>query len=92
MTKAIRQSKRKLSPKPVKRSRVGVYERHLIEAIVASTERAHQLTQDTWHTSTVVTPLIVSAVLRDLLIEIGAAKGAANNLAEAFLDRGKVRP
>ena len=80
----------KRASKSSKRTRVGRYERGRIKTIVASAERAHQLIHDTWDRASALSPLMVSAILRDLLIEVGAVKGAANNLAEAFLDRGEV--
>ena len=86
-----KKAKRKPLTKPTRRSRVGHYERGRIESIVASAERAHQLVHDAWARASDLTPVMVSAILRDLLIEIGAVKGAAGNLAEAFLDRGEVR-
>jgi hypothetical protein len=91
MAKAKSKSKGRSLPKSVKRTRVGHYERGRIETIVASTGRAYHLVHETWDRASSLTPLMFSAILRDLLIEIGAAKGAANNLAEAFLDRGEVR-
>jgi hypothetical protein len=92
MAKATRKAKRKPLSKPPRRTRVGHYERGRIECIVASGERAHQLVNDAWSRAADLTPVMVSAILRDLLIEIGAVKGAANNLAEAYLDREPGAP
>jgi hypothetical protein len=89
-----RKSKLRSSSKhePTRRTRVGHYERGRIEEIVASAGRAHQLVHDTWGCAADISPLMLSAILREVLIAIGAVKGAANNLAETFLDRSVVQP
>jgi hypothetical protein len=92
MAKAIRNAKRKLLPKPAKRRRARLdrTDRYQIECIVSSGARAETLLKETWHRVADLPHVMVSAILRDLLIEIGHVHRAGQNLAEAFLDRGEV--
>lgn len=56
--------------------------KHWIESAVSGAARAEKLAKETWHRTDSLSPEILSAVLRDLLIEIGHVHGAAKNLAQ----------
>ncbi len=88
MAKATRKPKRKLLPKPATRHRVRLdrTDRYQIECIVSSGTRAETLLKETWQRVNDLPPVMVSAILRDLLIEIGHVHRAGQNLAEAFLE------
>jgi hypothetical protein len=79
--------------KKAKRASMRRIDRYQVENIVSSASRAEQLVNDSWRLSITakLTPVMASAIFRDLSIEIGNAHRAAKNLAEAFPDRsGKV--
>jgi len=87
MAKATRKRKLKLLPKAAtRRVRLDRSDRYQIELIVSSASHAEALVKAAWERVKDLPPAMVSAVLRDLLIEIGHVHRAGQNLAEAFLD------
>jgi len=66
-------------------------EKYWIEAITSSSARAHELTQEAWRKSPELHPLVLSAALREIMIDIGHAAAMSKNLADALLGKTGAR-
>lgn len=68
-----------------KRKSLNRTDRFQVECIVSSGKRAQTLLRETWHRAEDLPAVMVSAILRDLLIEVGHMNHAGNNLAERLI-------